>query len=223
MKRSVRGFSLLEVISALALLSLLLLGVFYGIHTATHSVNSGTRAMERNDEARSVQQFLRRDLLQARALPWKLDAKGDGVVFQGEPRRMRFVAPLPGYLDRNGPQVQTLALVDDGKGALRLEMSSAPLAPGGPGLGFGAETLAAGLGAGHFRYYGRPAEGAAAQWSDHWDIAGRMPELVAVELDRGRRDANDAAWLWLQAPIRQSDHAINVGALAKALPDGTSP
>lgn len=217
-----RGFSLLEVLSALALLSLLLVGVFYSIQTATRSVNAGSAAMERNDEARSLQQFLRRDLLQARALPWKLDAKGNGVVFEGGPRSMHFVAPLPGYLDRTGLQVQTLALVDDGRGKLRLELSSAPRAQGG--VKVEAEVLAVGMSEGHFRYYGRERDGADAQWRDRWGIAGRMPEIVSVELERGKPGRDDAtAWLWLQAPIRQSASATNVDALAKALSDGSKP
>lgn len=219
-----RGFSLLEVLSALALLSLLLLGVFYGIRTATRSVNTGSAAMERNDQARSLQQFLRRDLLQARALPWKLDAHGNGVVFEGDAHGMRFVSPLPGYLDRGGPQLQALALVDDGKGGLRLELSSAPLAPGGAGVSVAPEVLAVGMSGGSFRYYGREREGLDARWRDRWDIAGRMPELVSIALERDKNGRDDAiAWLWLQAPIRQDPYAINVGALAKALPDGTRP
>ncbi|SFS13511.1 general secretion pathway protein J [Dyella sp. OK004] len=219
-----RGFTLLEVLSALALLSMLLLGVFYAIQTATRSVNSGSAALERNDQARSLQQFLRRDLLQARALPWKLDPKGNGVVFEGGPRNMHFVAPLPGYLDRAGPQLQALALVDDGKGKLKLQLGSAPLAPGGAGVGFEPEVLVAGVSGGRFRYYGREREGMDAQWRDQWNIAGRMPELVTVELEREKPDRDKTtAWLWLQAPIRQNPYAINVGALARALPDGSKP
>jgi general secretion pathway protein J len=218
------GFSLLEVLSALALLSLLLLGVFYGIRTATHSVNSGSVAMELNDQARSLQQFLRRDLLQARALPWRKDARDNGIVFEGEPRRMRFVASLPGYLDRAGPQLQTLALSDDGKGRLRLELGSAPMAPGAAGVDVEPEVLVADLGGGRFRYYGREREGMEAQWRDRWNIVGRMPELVSIELDRDsagrieRSGEGTMAWVWLQAPIRQDPDAINVGALARALP-----
>lgn len=224
-----QGFSLLEVLSALALLSLLLLGVFYGIRTATHSVSSGSAAMERNDQARSLQQFLRRDLLQARAIPWRKDARDNGIVFEGEPRRMRFVAPLPGYLDRNGPQLQTLALVDDGKGQLKLELGSAPMTPGGAGVNVEPEMLIAGLGEGRFRYYGREREGLEAKWRDRWDIVERMPELVSIELDRGSADRGERngegamAWLWLRAPIRQGADAINVGALARALPSSQKP
>lgn len=224
-----RGFSLLEVLSALVLLSLLLLGVFYGIRTATRSVNSGSAAMERNDQARSLQQFLRRDLLQARAIPWRKDAQDNGVVFEGEPRRMRFVASLPGYLDRAGPQLQTLVLSDDGKGKLQLALGSAPVAPGGAGVKVESEVLVTGLGGGRFRYYGRDREGADARWRERWDIAGRMPDLVSVELDRGFGDGvrsegdNMTAWLWLQAPIRQAPDAINVGALARALPGTSKP
>jgi general secretion pathway protein J len=106
------GFSLLEVLAALALLALLLLGVYTGISSATHSVRSGDHAIERLDEIRSAQQFLRRELGEATALPWAVDAQGNPIAFTGDAHEMHYVAPLPGYLGRQGPQLQMLKLVD---------------------------------------------------------------------------------------------------------------
>jgi prepilin-type N-terminal cleavage/methylation domain-containing protein len=63
------GFTLLEVLASLALLALLLVGVYSGLRTATHSVRSGTAAVARIDQIRSAQQFLQRELAQAMAQP----------------------------------------------------------------------------------------------------------------------------------------------------------
>jgi general secretion pathway protein J len=63
------GFTLLEVLASLVLLALLLVGVYSGIRTATHSVRSGTATIERMDQVRSAQQFLRRELAQSLAQP----------------------------------------------------------------------------------------------------------------------------------------------------------
>lgn len=216
MKRA-RGFSLLEVLTALALLGVMLAGVLSSIRTATRMVGTGSHAMEAADEARSVQRFLRRDLLQARGIPWKLDDKGLPVVFEGDARRMRFVAPLPGYLDRAGPQLQTLALVDDGGGRLRLDVASTGVGPRGatPGVGFEAEPLAAALSHGRFRYYGRRSDHGPNEWMDEWHVPLRLPELVEVQLERERGDT----WLLIEAPIRQGPNATNVRGLARTLPD----
>lgn len=216
----VRGFSLLEVLSALALLSILLVAVLSGIRTATHMVSAGTASMENLDEVHSVQRFLRNDLLQARAIPWKVDGKGVPIVFEGDEQRIQFVGPLPGYLDRQGPQLQTLALVRDGQSGLRLELSSDGISPTGAahGVGFAPEPMAAGIARGRFRYYGRQSEQGPGAWSNEWHIAGRMPELVSVELERG---GDGETWLLVQTPIRQSANAINTRALARLLPNAT--
>jgi len=214
MKRA-RGFSLLEVLAALALLGILLAGVLSGIQTATHMVSSGSHAMEDVDEVRSVQRFLRNDLLQARAIPWKVDGKGTPIVFEGDARHMQFVGPLPGYLDRNGPQLQMLTLVSDGHGALRLQLSSDGMSPTGAahGVGFAPEPLGDHLTQARFRYFGRREGQMAGEWTDEWNVAGSMPELVSVELRRGE----DEPWLLVQAPIRQSPDAVNSRALARLL------
>ncbi len=214
--RRARGFSLLEVLSALALLSVLLVSVLSGIRTATRMVNAGTGSMEKIDEVRSVQRFLRNDLLQARAIPWKIDNKGVPIVFEGDEHRIQFVGPLPGYLDRQGPQLQLLALVSDGQDGLRLELSSDGMSPTGAshGVGFAPEPLVTGITHGRFRYYGRQNDKSAAEWSSQWHVAGRMPELIAVELERG-----GDPWLLVQTPVRQSPTAINTRALARLLPN----
>jgi type II secretory pathway component PulJ len=103
------------VLGALALLALLLLGVYSGIRTATQSVQAGGAAIERLDRIRSAQEFLRRELAQAMAQPIGRDDRGDALYFKGTPHELSFVAPLPGYLGKLGPQVQTLALVDNGR------------------------------------------------------------------------------------------------------------
>lgn len=215
-----RGFSLLEVLSALALLSILLVGVLSGVRTATKMVSAGSRSMEQVDEMRSVQRFIRHDLLQARAIPWKVDGKGVPIVFEGDEQRIQFVGPLPGYLDRNGPQLQTLALVDDGNGALLLELTSDGMSPTGAthGVGFSPEPLAAGIVRGRFRYYGSVDGKSAKAWMNEWHVAARMPDLVSVELERG--DSGET-WLLVQTPIRQSADALNSRALARQLPNAT--
>lgn len=198
--RRTAGFSLLEVLAALVLLTLLLLGVYSGIRTATHSVRSGTVAVERLDQVRSSQQLLRRELAQTMVAPIGHDANGDSLFFEGQARSMRFVAPLPGYLDKLGPQLMALSLVDDGHGALRLDMQLAMLPPDGkPPKPLGKpQLLLDRIKSGRFQYRGVDAQGRPGDWQDRWPNGRMLPQLVRIELT----PLGTTPWPVLTVPLR---------------------
>lgn len=216
--RRERGFSLLEVLTALMLLGMLLLAVFGGIRTATQSVHSGSKRVEQLDQIRAAQQFLRHDLMQARAIPWKLDANGNPIVFDGESRRIRFVAPLPGYLDAAGPQLQTLALIQEERGGtFRLEWSSSALSPSGPAAlaNVAPEVLVRGIRDGHFAYYAASRNNVPGEWKAQWKAAISLPAMVRIELAHEQ----GGSWPRLDTLIRQSPNATNTRELARSLAD----
>ncbi|KRE94890.1 general secretion pathway protein GspJ [Frateuria sp. Soil773] len=198
MKRSA-GFSLMEVLAALALLALLLVGVYSGVRTATHSVRSGSAAVERLDQIRSAQQFLRRELAQAMAQPIARGDNGDAIYFKGEAHEMQYVAPLPGYLGKLGPQLQTLRLVDNGHGGQRLELSFAALPAGDqPAKPGKPEVLLDDVRQGSFGYRGLDAQGQPMDWQAGWSDGRRLPALVRIDLQL----ANTDRWPRLEAPLR---------------------
>jgi general secretion pathway protein J len=193
------GFTLLEVLASMALLALLLVGVYSGIRTATHGVRSGTASIERIDQLRSAQQFLRRELAQSLAQPIDHGEQGQDIDFIGSAREMRYVAPLPGYLGKLGPQLQRLQLVDDGRGGLRLELSLALLPPDGqPPRPLGdPQVLFDHIAGGSFSYRGTDEKGQPIPWSGTWP-AGRLPQLVRIEL----KSADRQEWPRLEVPLR---------------------
>lgn len=199
MKRQA-GFTLLEVLASLVLLALLLVGVYSGIRTATHSVRSGTAAIERMDQVRSAQQFLRRELAQSLTQPIDRTDHGEPVYFVGMPREMRYVAPLPGYLGKLGPQLQQLRLIDDGHGSQRLELSLALLPTDGqPPQPLGdPQVLLDHIKDGSFSYRGVDQKGAAVAWSSSWADGRLLPQLVRVELQVN----GTVAWPQLDVPLR---------------------
>lgn len=206
MKRRARGFSLLEVLGAMALLALLLLGVYSGVRTATRSVASGTRVITELDRLRSAQQFMRQELQQVQAVPQARNANGENLYFTGDANTMRFVAPLPGYLGKLGPQLQEWKLVPDGNGYQRLEARFALLPPdGSPPQAFGdAEVLMDGIREGHFSYRTADTPGQVGSWQAQWDDPRLLPSIVRVELSlRGHYD-----WPRLDAPLRVDPTAI---------------
>jgi general secretion pathway protein J len=182
-----KGFSLMEVLAALALLSIVLLGVYSGISTAGRIVRSGDRAIERMDEIRSAQAYLRSELAQALVMPFGETDDGDPVVFEGGTDKLTFVAPMPGYLSRLGPQMQTVALVSDGRDAYRLEVSLFLLPPDGsePKRLGEPQVLLRGIRKGSFSYRGMNDQNKPTDWQPTWPDQRRTPSLVRVELDAG--------------------------------------
>lgn len=216
MKR-MAGFTLLEVLASLVLLALLLVGVYSGIRTATHSVRSGTANIERVDQVRSAQQFLRRELAQSLTQPISKTEHGEPIYFVGTPHQMRYVAPLPGYLGKLGPQLQQLQLVADGHQGFRLELSLALLPPDGtPPQALGEpQVLLDHIKSGSFSYRGIDGRGAAVPWSSDWSDGRMLPQLVSVKLQpEGTID-----WPQLLIPLRVNP--VQSSLIRSPLPGGT--
>ncbi|MGS1126989.1 prepilin-type N-terminal cleavage/methylation domain-containing protein [Rhodanobacter sp. UC4437_H4] len=220
MKKCAAGFTLLEILAALVLLALLLLGVYSGIASASRSVRSGTAAIERMDQLRAAQQFLRRELAQSLAAPISRTDRGEPVYFQGDAHEMRYVAPLPGYLGKLGPQLQQLQLVDDGAGGLRLELRLALLPPdGGPPQALGEpQVLFDHIRAGGFHYLGTDADGSALPWAGEWTADRSLPQVVRIELQPQGR----ASWPRLDIPLRieplDAGGPLRIHVLRRTLP-----
>lgn len=209
------GFTLFEVLAALALLSLLLLGVYAGIRSATHTVESGELKIEQLDEVRSSQQFLRRELMQAMAQAIAHDDNGNNIFFVGSSSEMRFVAPLPGYLGRMGPQLIDVKLVSTDKDGKQLVASLAELPPDGSSLHplGDPQVLVDGVVDGAFSYRGLNAQGQPMDWQDDWKLTGNMPSIVEIKLTL----ANRREWPLLSAPLRVNAAATQGPGLLRGL------
>lgn len=212
--RPMAGFTLLEVLASLVLLSLLLLGVYSGLRTATHSVRSGTVAVARIDQIRSAQQFLQRELAQTMAQPIGKTDQGEPLYFQGDAHAMRFVAPMPGYLGKLGPQLESLQLVDDGHGQSSLVLSLAVLPPdGSPPKALGdPQVLLDHIDSGGFTYRGVDVLGKPVPWSAAWPDGRLLPLLVRIKL----QPSGNYAWPLMEIPLR-------VNPLASGTPSGLVP
>jgi general secretion pathway protein J len=180
-----RGFTLVELLLALTLMSMLLALAYGGLRAATHATDRGQAILEDSSRIRMAHQFVRRQLNQLSPLAFAVSEDGEErTVFLGQPDRIRFVAPMPGYLGFGGPQVQELAIVR-GQDNLELVLSHALL------QGFEEARLydrppiplLGDIESATFSFLGRDENGDLAGWISSWTETGILPESVALEIE----------------------------------------
>jgi general secretion pathway protein J len=209
-RRKSGGFSLLEVLLAIVLLALLIAGAYSGIRAAANAMRAGEAAIDRADRLRTAQEFLRHQL--SRILPLAYaqnDSEGTSYVFEGKDQFMRFVAPMPGYLSRGGPYVQTLELARSSDG-LQLRFNDAML------NGFDvqkskksdAETvvLLDHIRDGRFEYRTLDDQGELTNWSSDWSNPAITPLMVRISLNM--QPGVQMPWPVLDVPLM-----LNAGAV----------
>ena len=193
-----RGFTLIEVLLATALLALGLAIAFATLRAATATVQRGESLAQRNERIRAVSGFLRARLSAARPVAFAMDESG-GIAwrFRGEANRIEFVADLPDYLGRGGPYLHRLDVERVADGTLRLVVAFR-MVQGGAVVGderaaqddMAPEVLVDGLRAVDIRYRGLRMDGTPAEWQPRWNEGDAMPLQVELRL----RDADGKAW-----------------------------
>lgn len=178
-----RGFSLVEVMLATALLAAGILLAFATLSNATVATERAEAAAQRQERLRAVQGFLRSQIEGALPLPFEpVDATGDVIVFEAEADTLRLVASMPGYLSRGGPYLQTFRLVRGAEG-MRLEFVHQLLTPEGPlSPEREPEILLEGITQGRFEVRTLDDFGEPGEWRARWEEPSQIPRLVRLEL-----------------------------------------
>jgi general secretion pathway protein J len=178
------GFTLLEVMLAILLLALLLAGTYGAIRTAVHAMHSGESAIDRTNRLRVAQEFMRHQVSRIMPLAFGQDKNTNtNFVFDGTRNMMRFVAPMPGYLSKGGPYVQTLSFAGNRRGGKQLLFTDEML------NGFdldekNADTepsiLLDQIADGRFEFRTLDENGEMTDWSDQWDDPSITPVMIRI-------------------------------------------
>ncbi|MGH8053055.1 MAG: prepilin-type N-terminal cleavage/methylation domain-containing protein [Stenotrophomonas sp.] len=191
---TMRGFTLIEVLLATVLLAAGMALAFAIVRSTLAISTRGEAIASHNERMRGVEGFLRRRLASAMPLPMETDrVSGTATVFAGDAQRMRFIADVPDYLGRGGPYVHTLEVSGQGetqqlKIGLTLLQAGQQIPENPPR---GMELLADDLKQVRLRYRGiDPASNQLTDWQPQWQVPGRMPRWVSIEV----MPATGAAW-----------------------------
>ena len=184
------GFTLLEVLAALVVLSLIMAVAFGSVRLGSRSWEGGIERADATDQMRSVTNFLRNEFNQLLPFIWQ-QHRNNRIAFEGDTDLVRFIAPAPQQFDNSGLLVYTLSAQENGPG-VRLVLEYALLDPGGKGLATTGENhrlvLVDGLSAISFTYYGTMTKAGEPAWHRQWQKESeRYPMLIQLHLETDRQ------------------------------------
>jgi general secretion pathway protein J len=208
--RFATGFTLVELLLAVTLMSILLALTYTGLRAATRSSLRGELMLAAGGELRASHQFIRRQLNQMLPLAFAETEDADAlrIVFEGEAHHIQYVAPMPGYLGAGGPQVQLVEVVNGDNGELIVQFSHALL------QGFTDDRLRdrdpvillEGVNSASFEFLGEDDEGELTGWTTSWERQDLLP--VAVRLNIEFTEGLNLHWPDLAAGVRVDEQAL---------------
>lgn len=207
----VTGFTLVELLLAITLMSILLGLTYTGLRAATRSSERGEIMLAAGGEMRASHQFVRRQLNQMLPLAFDLDDSVDElrIMFVGDARSIQYVAPMPGYLGSGGPQVQLIELISGDDGVLQFSHALLQGYEEGRLFDRAPVVLLENVKSGGFEFLGLDEEGGPTDWTSSWDEPELLPVAVRLNVEFG----GDAHMQWpeLVAGVRIDESAVQGG------------
>jgi general secretion pathway protein J len=200
-----QGFTLLELLVALILLSLIFLFLMSALQFGTNVWSGREKEVSGTAEVLTAQNFLRRVLSEAR--PIMIEAtrtKHRYVYFIGDQNSVQFIAPLPEHLGVGGFYEIALYLTDNRGSGKRLEMSWR-LSSEAENSKARRVTLLDGVAQIQFSYFGRPLLLEPSRWHDDWQKWESLPDLIRIQVT-----FSDGEQLWPQLTVATHVNRLSV-------------
>lgn len=195
------GFTLLEVLVALALLGFLLVGLAGGIRFGARAWEAQERRGASVAELEAIPGFLRQLVADAQPVPLIGVGSGGAVTYlDGEPNRMDFVSDLPTAIGGGGRYDVTLELAEGGRLLLRWR-PHARAASSGKTEPYVDTELMRGVAALEIRYFAPATPDQPGGWLSEWRQPSTLPALVRVTLRFGQAGRRRPMELVVAPPI----------------------
>ncbi len=209
-QRGQRGFTLLEMLIAFSMLSLLFLALFSSFNTIGRGWEAAERKMLKTEDMRLISEFLRSQLSQAMVVRVQGD-EGSVYAFEGEDYFVRYAAPLQPLKNSGGVYLIELSVAVDNDGK-KLEMRYAPYRPDlgwEDALGDVEPVLVySGLRSVRFEYFAAENVDDDPTWEYSWMDQPVYPLLLKIILE----DKDQRVWPELIIDLPQVDEYINANA-----------
>ena len=205
--QSVGGFTLLELLVAIMILTLMMTVAFGAVRLGGRSWEAGVERANASEEVRAVSDFLRRQF--AQMIPISVgNGEETQIAFAGRQNSIRFIASAPRGPAIAGLIVYTLITEEYADGQ-RLVLSYASFDPGAEELREAEPDqqliLADGFATISFDFFGTQADDSMPSWHEEWPYGEEnIPQLVRIILAA----VNDAdSWPELVLRIRAEEQS----------------
>lgn len=182
------GFTLVELLAAIGLLSLVSVIFLGSLHFALKAWERGAAFADRVDRVALVQSFVRRAIEDAYPYFAVKEATTGHVDFEGTADTLQLLAPAARALGGGGRSRLSLGAVRGHQG-LDLVVMATPELAGDPASAGGTKVLLANVRSVELSYFGRGRSGREPTWRTQWMGETRLPELVRIAVSFPPGDA----------------------------------
>ena len=182
------GFTLVEIVLAMVLLSTMMLLLYSGLSFALRSWDAGDAGGRRTADRRIGENFLRRELTEVFPMRWK-DAMTVKVAFSGEAQRLRFVSTRPVGISMGGLALVSVEVEGDARRherhlLMRRAMPDEDAKDFGPleKAGEKPTIMISDVDSVTFAYFGSENDFSEPRWMDTWPFPSRVPQLVRMRV-----------------------------------------
>lgn len=205
-----KGFSLMEIIVSMTMLSLIMAMIYGGIHTSRKMAHKGSQRIDATNEIRVVQELIRRQISRILPMAYK-EEDNEFVVFEGDSQHIMYVSPMPGYLGNGGPHVQLIEIVNANGGKI-LQFSHWLLNDSLDPESFDSSDqepviLLENIRDAEFGFVKLNEEGEIGDWENSWEEPETTPLMVRLDIEM-----NEGAimpWPELQVALMMDATATN--------------
>ncbi|HLY44323.1 MAG TPA: prepilin-type N-terminal cleavage/methylation domain-containing protein [Stellaceae bacterium] len=175
-RAGIAGFTLVEVMVALALTGLVSLVMLQGVALAAHGLDRLSQRSERLDERRGLETLMGRALATAVAVP----ASDGAPAFVGRPTSVAFLS----VADDGGPGLYRITLALGRVGSQPAVTLTRRRAEGSVMPRREESVLVNDVRAFGIAYFGAVSPGADPAWHRHWEGVSYLPQLVRIIVER---------------------------------------
>lgn len=206
--KSAQGFTLIEVLIAMTLLSIMMALLFGSMKICAESWEKGENKIAEVSNVAAVINFFQRHLIPAEPLWNDFDNEEKLFSFQGREQAVQFVSAFPASAGRAGQQLISVAL-DKDNGEQVLKVTLTPFFPVGEGGEWfkEEEILLRKVSFFSLTYFGSEDGQAESRWHDEWIEKDRQPQLVKINIGL----ENEMFWPEMIFPLKATESAESAG------------